>query len=95
MPHQEAIQLLRGAVGALHNTPAGIAALCRTWRAQTALLSALPPRFAEVAENILCRLESASLFSEESCSYSQHDQLAHLGAWLDQAQLALQKTASV
>lgn len=87
--------MLRSAVGAPHSTPAGIAALCRTWRAQTALLSALPPRFAEAAENILCRLESASLFSEESCSYSQHDLLAHLGAWLDQAQLALKKSAGV
>lgn len=95
MPHQEALQLLRSTVGAMHNTPAGIAALCRTWRAQSALLSALPPRFAEAAENVLCRLESASLFSEESCSYSQHDLLAHLGAWLDQAQLALQKSTSV
>ncbi|HWW99344.1 hypothetical protein [Collimonas sp.] len=95
MPHQETVQLLRSAVSAMRNTPAGIAGLCRTWRAQTALLSALPPRFAEVAEDILGRLEAASLFSEESCSYSQQDLLTHLGAWLDQAQLALQKSASV
>ncbi|WP_211470209.1 hypothetical protein [Collimonas humicola] len=95
MSHQETIQLLRTALAAKPSTPPGIAALAQTWRAQTALLSALPPRFAEVAENFLGRLEAASLFSEESCSYSQQDLLDHLGAWLDQAQLALQKSASL
>lgn len=93
MSHQEAIQSLRSALGTMPGTPSGIAALCRNWRAQTALLAALPPRFTEVAEHFLGRLEAASLFSEESCSFSQQDLLDHLGAWLDQAQLALQKSA--
>ncbi|PFH08382.1 hypothetical protein BCF11_0736 [Collimonas sp. PA-H2] len=95
MSHQETIQLLRTALATMPGAPSGIASLARTWRAQTALLSALPPRFAEVAENFLGRLEAASLFSEESCSYSRQDLLDHLGAWLDQAQLALQKSASL
>jgi hypothetical protein len=99
MPHQAAIQLLREAVSRLQNIPdnssSRIAILCRTWRAQTTLLSALPPRFAEVAEHFLCRLEAGSIFTEESRSFNQQDLFDHLHAWLDQAQLALKKSASV
>jgi len=95
MPHQEAIHALRAALGKMQSTPAGITALCCSWRAQTALLSALPPRFGEVAEHFLCRLEAASLFTEDSCSFNRQELLAHLGAWLDQAQLALRKSAGV
>jgi hypothetical protein len=94
MQHQDTIQLLRTALGATQNNGSTVAALCQAWRAQTALLSALPPRFAEVAENFLGRLEAGSLFSEESCSFSQQDLLDHLHVWLDQAQLALGRTAS-
>lgn len=93
MQHQDTIQLLRTALGATQNKSSTVAALCQAWRAQTALLSALPPRFAEVAENFLGRLEAGSLFSEESCSFSQQDLLDHLHVWLDQAQLALGRTA--
>jgi hypothetical protein len=93
MQHQDTIQLLRAALGATQNSGSTVAALCQAWRAQTALLSALPPRFAEVAENFLGRLEAGSLFSEESCSFSQQDLLDHLHVWLDQAQLALGRTA--
>ncbi|AIY42833.1 hypothetical protein LT85_3675 [Collimonas arenae] len=99
MSHQATIQLLHDAINTVQNnstnSPSAITSLCRIWRAQTALLSALPPRFAEVAENFLGRLEAANLFTEESCSYSQQDLLDHLRAWLDQAQLTLQKSAGV
>ncbi|SFH79332.1 hypothetical protein SAMN04515618_103139 [Collimonas sp. OK307] len=94
MPHQDTIQLLRDAVTALQNNGSSATALCQTWRAQAALLSSLPPRFAEVAENFLGRLEAGSLFTEESCSFSQQDLLAQLHVWLDQAQLALSRTAN-
>jgi len=94
MQHQDTIQLLRDAVSALQNNAGSVAALCQTWRAQAALLSSLPPRFAEVAENFLGRLEAGSLFTEESCSFSRQDLLAQLHAWLDQAQLALSRTAN-
>lgn len=98
MTHQTSIQLLRDALTALQNSrdsnSSQVAGLCQTWRAQTTLLSALPPRFAEVAENFLGRLEAGSLFSEESCSFSQHDLLEHLHVWLDQAQLALERAAA-
>jgi hypothetical protein len=94
MQHQDTIQLLRDAVSALQNSSGSVSALCQTWRAQAALLSSLPPRFADVAENFLGRLEAGSLFSEESCSFSQQDLLDHLHVWLDQAQLALNRTAN-
>lgn len=56
-----------------------------TARAQTALLAALPPRYAEVLHNLLDRLESSALFAEESCSFSQQDLLDSLQLWLDKA----------
>lgn len=65
-----------------------VAALARQWRAHAALLAALPPRYGQVLEDILGRLESAALFSEESCSFSQRDLLDALDDWLDKAQAA-------
>ena len=59
--------------------------LARALRAETALLTALPPRYAQALEDILARLESAALFSEESCSFSQRDLIDALDAWLARA----------
>ena len=63
------------------------------WAAQArdcqALLAALPPRFQEVWLGLLDRLESAALFSEESCSFSQTDLLDSLQMWLDKARARL------
>jgi hypothetical protein len=41
-------------------------------------LQALPPRYGEVLLNLLDRLESSALFTEESCSFSQKDLLDNL-----------------
>ncbi|MEN9886353.1 MAG: hypothetical protein RL758_931 [Pseudomonadota bacterium] len=49
------------------------------------LMDALPDAFQTVWVNLLDRLESASLFSEESCSFSQTDLLDSLQLWLDKA----------
>lgn len=54
-------------------------------RGDAALLAALPPRYAEVLNNLLDRLESSALFSEESCSFSQKDLLDNLQVWVDKA----------
>jgi hypothetical protein len=35
--------------------------------------------------NLLDRLESSALFSEESCSFSQKDLLDNLQVWVDKA----------
>lgn len=61
------------------------AALSTLARQQTALLAALPPRYSEVLLNLLDRLESSALFSEESCSFSQRDLVANLQMWVEKA----------
>ena len=60
-------------------------ALSHTARAQADLLTALPPRYAEVLHGLLDRLESSALFSEESCSFSQKDLVDSLQMWVDKA----------
>ena len=55
-------------------------------RQQATLLTALPPRYSEVLLNLLDRLESSALFSEESCSFSQKDVVANLTMWVKKAQ---------
>ena len=75
-------------VAALRNGGSGggtVTALSDEARASTALLAALPPRYAEVLLNLLDRLESSALFSEESCSFSQKDLLDNLQVWVDKA----------
>ena len=58
-------------------------------RAHTALLEALPPRYTTVLHDLLDRLESSALFSDESCSFSQQDLIANLQVWLDKATASL------
>jgi len=60
-------------------------------RQQTTLLAALPPRYGEVLLNLLDRLESSALFSEESCSFSQKDLVANLRMWADKARGVLEQ----
>lgn len=69
--------------------PAAVARFSATARAQTELLTALPPRYSEVLLNLLDRLESSALFSEESCSFSQKDLVANLTMWVEKAQATL------
>jgi hypothetical protein len=61
----------------------------RQARQQTALLQALPARYSEVLENLLTRLESSALFSEESCSFSQSALVDNLQMWVDKARSQL------
>ncbi len=61
-------------------------------RASSELLQALPPRYGEVLLNLLDRLESSALFSEESCSFSQKDLLDNLETWATKAPAQLEKT---
>jgi hypothetical protein len=37
-------------------------------------------------EDLLGRMEAGSLFTEESCSFSQEDLQANLAVWLDKAE---------
>lgn len=59
-------------------------------RASQQLLAALPERYGPVLLQLLDRLESSALFTEESCSFSQTDLQAHLHGWLDKARAQLQ-----
>lgn len=69
----------------------GVAAFSALAQQQTLLLDALPPRFGEVLMQLLDRLESSALFSEESCSFSQKELFDSLQLWLDKALLQLRK----
>lgn len=70
------------------------AAFVRLAQGQSDLLTALPPRFAPVLQQLLDRLESSALFSEESCSFSQKDLLDSLQQWLDHAHHQLDRKTS-
>jgi hypothetical protein len=58
--------------------------LIQIWRLQASQLK-LPQRYGDVLNGQLDRMESSALFSEESCSFSQKDQLAALWFWLEKA----------
>lgn len=54
-----------------------------------ALLAALPPPFGTVLHDLLDRLETGALFTEESCSFS-HDAIAtNLALWAGKARARL------
>lgn len=85
MSHESALTTLRQSLQALRQDQLSIHAFCHAWRAQSALLAELPTRYSEAMEDLLGRLEAGSLFTEESCSFSQIDLLANLDIWLDKA----------
>lgn len=58
-------------------------------RAAHALLAALPERYGPVLLQLLDRLESSALFTEESCSFSHQGLLDSLQQWLDKARATL------
>ena len=91
MSHDQALHTLQDALHGMRQSRLSIAEFCTIWRAQGALLADLPPRYPQVMEDLLGRLEAGSLFTEESCSFSQIDLLATLDMWLDKATLMLNK----
>jgi hypothetical protein len=58
-------------------------------RASQALLAALPEKYSVVMNDLLDRLESGALFTEESCSFSQRDLFDSLATWINKASSAL------
>jgi hypothetical protein len=80
---------LRASFTQLAQQQLSAAALGQQARAASELLQALPPRYGEVLLNLLDRLESSALFSEESCSFSQKDLLDNLQLWAEKAQARL------
>ena len=87
------LALLRQALADLRNGTLSVSAFSATARAQDNLLHALPPAFGPVWHQLLDRLESSALFSEESCSFSHGELLDSLSLWLDKAALRLAPAA--
>lgn len=79
------LTILQAALARFSEGAASAASLSELARGQAQLLAALPPRYSEVLLNLLDRLESSALFSEESCSFSQKDLVANLQMWVDKA----------
>ncbi len=94
MIHDSTLTSLKATLDDLQQRRIAAASLCSAWRAQTALLEDLPPRYAQVLEDLLGRLEASSLFAEESCSFSQDDLHEALNSWLDKARQTLAAHAS-
>jgi hypothetical protein len=46
----------------------------------------LPEKYSVALENVLSRVESSSLFTEESCSFSKKDLANALSIWLEKVQ---------
>ena len=84
-----ALATLRMALTDLRNNARADRAFVQTARSQEALFKALPPKFELVWLELVDRLESSALFSEESCSFSQTDLLDNLGLVLDKAEAKL------
>ena len=87
-----ALGSLSQALGQVRSGSLGAQDFSQTARSQTALLARLPPRFTDVLLNLMDRLESSALFSEESCSFSQTDLLDSMKLWLDKAELQLARS---
>jgi len=62
---------------------------CTAARAQHDLIGALPARYGTVLHDLLDRMESSALFTEESCSFSRKDLIESLQLWLDKARRQL------
>jgi hypothetical protein len=84
-----ALATLRIALTDLRNNALTDLAFIQTARSQEALFKALPPKFEQVWLELVDRLESSALFSEESCSFSQTDLLDNLALVLDKAEAKL------
>ena len=57
--------------------------LCKEWQ--------LPQKYQDALDQVLSRIESSSLFTEESCSFSKKDLANALGVWLEKAHQFHQK----
>jgi hypothetical protein len=88
MPTSEALSQLQQLQSQLPQVLAGqlrTGELVATARHSTALTHALPEKYSLVLNDILDRLESSALFTEESCSFSQRDLLDSLTLWTEKA----------
>jgi hypothetical protein len=87
---QQQIQELKALLPAAQSGDMLMSEWVKLAREHQVLLEALPEKFAIVFHDLLDRLESGALFSEESCSFSQRDLLDSLQTWIDKAGSRLQ-----
>ncbi len=64
--------------------------LIALWRRHGCDDPAIPAGWREVLDDLLMRLESARLFSQDSCSFSRSELLATMREWLTRAQAQVQ-----
>ena len=88
---QDQLDSLQAALQQLRGDTLGVAAFSQLAMQQQSLAAALPDRFNEVLSQLLNRLESSALFSEESCSFSQKDLVDSLQMWVDKARGVLEQ----
>jgi hypothetical protein len=91
MQAADQLALIASAFQQLQRDEIKIAAFSHLARQQVTLLDALGVRYTDVLHQLLDRLESSALFTEESCSFSQSGMLENLQLWLDKAALQLAK----
>jgi hypothetical protein len=89
MTAAQQLHSIRDQLAAVSTGDARADALVRVARESSTLLAALPQKYSLVLHDILDRLESGALFTEESCSFSQRDLLDSLQLWIDKAQSQL------
>ncbi len=97
MPNNHARQqldALQEALDGLAQSQVTAASFSALAEKQVTLLAALPPRYTEVLTQLLTRLESSALFTEESCSFSHKELLGSLQMWLEKARGILDKSDS-
>jgi hypothetical protein len=85
MSHSQ-LQTLQHALSQLRTDQIRPGEFAQVARQQHALVAVLPPKFGEVLNGLLDRLESGALFDAESCSFSQSGLHDSLQMWLDKAQ---------
>lgn len=84
MSMQPALDAMQAALDALRTGRIGVPAFSTQVRGLAEQLG-LPERYSQVLNDLLDRLESSALFSEESCSFSQSGLLDNLQLWIDKA----------
>ena len=91
MTAQLQLDSLQDALVQLRSGSLGIPGFSVLARGQHALSAALPERFDEVLQQLIDRLESSALFTDESCSFSHTDLTDSLQLWIDKAAVQLGK----
>ena len=86
----QALASIQTALDALRAGSLGVQAFSTQVRSHAQPLP-LPERYSQVLNDLLDRLESSALFSEESCSFSQSGLLDNLQLWIDKARGQMEK----